>query len=262
MNLDLKNKVAIIGGSSKGIGKGCAISLAKEGANIVLCARNESTVETTSKEIENLGVKVLGLNVDMSSKSDNEVIVEKTMRKFGKIDVLINNSGGPQSGSFFNFEEEDWDKAHNDVLKYTMRMIRLVTPYMKKNNYGRIINITSLSVKEPSPSLVLSNIYRAGIIALSKSISKELIKENITINNVCPGAFKTDRAIQLIKKAAIDSNMSFEEMEKMKALNYPLGRFQNIDEIGDLVTFLSSENAKGITGTSLQIDGGISNGLF
>lgn len=262
MNLDLKNKVAIIGGSSKGIGKGCAISLAKEGANIVLCARNESTVKTTCKEIENLGVKVLGLNVDMSSKSDNEFIVEKTMKKFGKIDVLINNSGGPQPGTFFNFGEEDWDKAHNDVLKYTMRMIHLVTPYMKKNNWGRIINITSLSVKEPSPSLVLSNIYRAGIIALSKSISKELIKENITINNVCPGAFKTDRAIQLIKKAAIEANMSFEEMEKMKALNYPLGRFQNIDEIGDLVTFLSSENAKGVTGTSLQIDGGISNGLF
>jgi 3-oxoacyl-[acyl-carrier protein] reductase len=262
MDLNLKNKVAIIGGSSKGIGKGCAISLAKEGVNIVLCARTESSIKTTRKEIENLGVKVLGLNVDMSSKSDNEFIVEKTIKKFGRVDILINNSGGPKPGTFFNFKENDWDNAHNDVLKYTMRMINLVTPYMKKNNWGRVINITSLSVKEPSPNLVLSNIYRAGIIALSKSISKELIKNNITINNVCPGAFKTDRAIQLITKSAKESNMSFEEMEKMKSMNYPLGRFQEINEIGDLVAFLSSENAKGLTGTSLQIDGGISNSLL
>jgi len=262
MNLGLKDKVAILGGASKGIGKGCAIALAKEGVNIVLCARNEESLEKTADEIRKLGVEVLSLCADMSSTTDNKNIVEKTLMKFGKIDILVNNSGGPRAGTFFDFEEKDWDKAHNDVLKYTMRMISLVTPHMKNNHWGRIINITSLSVKEPAPTLILSNIYRSGVTALSKSICKELMKDNITINNICPGAFKTDRAIELMQKVAENENITIEEVEERSIKNLPLGRYQEIHEIGDLIAFISSENARGITGTNIQIDGGISNSLI
>jgi len=262
MNYNINNKVAIIGGSSKGLGKGCAVSLAKEGVNIVLCANDKSSLDKAAGEIRGLGVDVLPLSVDMSFKDDNELIVKETLKRFGTIDILINNSGGPAAGTFFDFTDEQWDKAYNDVLKYVIRMIRLVVPYMKEKKWGRIINITSLTVKEPAPALILSNVFRSGVVSLAKSVSKELIKDNITINNICPGAFKTDRAIELMKKDAEDKNVSIEEIEENNIKNLPLGRYQTPDELGDMVTFLVSDNAQGITGTTIQIDGGISNGLL
>lgn len=262
MNLKIKDRVAIVGGSSKGLGRGCAIQLAKEGVNIVLCANEESSLQSTTKEIESYGVKVLPLLVDMSSANDNNLIVKETIARFGKIDILINNSGGPRGGSFFDLEENDWIKAFNDVLMYVIRMDSLVIPFMKKNNWGRIINITSLVVKEPSENLVLSNVFRTGVVSLSKSLSKDLIKSNITINNICPGAFKTDRAIELLKIRAKNENRTLEEVEGDAIKNYPLGRYQTPDELGDIVTFLCSDLAKGITGTTINIDGGMAKGLF
>ena len=262
MDLGIKNRVAIIGGSSKGLGKGCAISLAKEGVNIVLCANDKLSLENTANEIRNLGVDVLPLLVDMSSSKDNELIITKTIKKFGNIDILINNSGGPKPGTFFDMNDEDWDKAYNDILKYVIRLNRLAIPYMKKNKWGRIINITSLSVKEPADSLILSNVFRSGVVSMAKTLSRELITENITINNICPGAFKTDRAIELMAVAAQKQNTTIKDIEANSVKNLPLGRFQTPKELGDLVTFLCSDLAKGITGTTTQIDGGISSGLL
>ena len=262
MNLKLKDKVAIIGGSSKGLGRGCATQLAQEGANVVICSNDKDSLVETSRFIEEFGVKVLPLEVDMSYKEDNEKIVEKTIEKFGKIDILINNSGGPPAGTFFDFKENDWMRAFNSVLMYVIRLCNLVIPYMKKNKWGRIINLTSLTVKEPADSLILSNVFRSGVVSMAKSLSKELIKFNITINNICPGAFKTDRAIELMKEAAKKQNTIIEEIEKNAIKTMPLGRYQRPEELGDLVAFLCSELASGITGTTIQIDGGISRGLF
>jgi 3-oxoacyl-[acyl-carrier protein] reductase len=262
MDLHIKNKVAIIGGSSKGLGKGCALQLAKEGVNIVICANETESLEKTTAEIKSFGVEVLPLLVDMSKKEDNEKIVSDTIKKFGRIDILVNNSGGPKSGTFFDFNDDDWDKAYNDVLKYVIRMNRLVIPFMKQNNWGRIINIASLSVKEPAETLILSNVFRSGVVSMAKTLSRELIKNNITINNICPGAFKTDRAIELMTAASIKQNITIEQFEQNAVKNMPLGRYQTPDELGDLVAFLSSELAKGITGTTIQIDGGISKCLL
>jgi 3-oxoacyl-[acyl-carrier protein] reductase len=262
MDYKIKNKVAIIGGSSRGLGKACAISLAKEGVNIVLCAKNEASLKVTAKEIETYNVKVLPIVSDMSSAEDNKRIVRETIKQFGRIDILVNNSGGPKAGSIKDLDLQDWDVAYNGVLKYTIRMIKMVLPYMEKNGWGRIINITSLAVKEPAPTLILSNVFRSGVVSLAKSISKELIKEGITINNICPGAFKTDRAIQLLSKAAEDRGISFNEMEKIAVESLPQGRYQKPEELGDLVAFLASENASSTTGTTTQIDGGISNSLL
>ncbi|HMJ47598.1 MAG TPA: SDR family oxidoreductase [Ferruginibacter sp.] len=258
----LKGRVAIIGGSSKGLGKGCAISLAKAGVDIVLCARNQEKLEETAKEIRALGVSVLPLCVDMSSASDNEMIIKETLRQFNRIDILVNNSGGPRAGNFKDFTEEDWGVAFQSVLMYAIRMTTLALPHMQKNKWGRIINIASLSVKEPAETLVLSNVFRAGLLGFSKSITKELIKNNITINTLCPGAFKTDRAAELIKKAAADSGKTPQQVEEENMQKLPLGRYQTPEELGAFAAFLCSDIAGGITGTTIQIDGGISNSLL
>lgn len=259
---ELKGKVAIIGGGSKGLGQGCAVALAQKGCNIVLCARHEAKLQQTAKELEALGVAVLPLAADMSKAADNQRIIEETIKRFGRIDILVNNSGGPAAGNFKTFKEEDWQAAFQSVLLYVIRMTQLALPYMQKQGWGRIINITSLSVKEPAETLVLSNVFRSGVVAFAKSISKELIKSNITVNNLCPGAFKTDRAKELIAKAAADSGRTPDEVEAENKQKLPLGRYQEPDELGAFVAYLCSDIAGGITGTTIQLDGGISNGLL
>ena len=262
MNLALKNKVAIIGGSSKGLGKGCAVQLAQEGANIVICANDKDSLAKTGQLIKELGVEVLLLEVDMSSEKDNQKIVDETLNKFGRIDILINNSGGPAAGDFFQFSDQDWEKAFNSVLMYVIRMCRLTIPQMKKNKWGRIINLTSLTVKEPAETLILSNVFRSGVVSMAKTLSRDLIKDNITINNICPGAFKTDRAIELMTAAAKSRGITVDEFEKEAVKSIPSGRYQRPEELGALVAFLCSEQAGSITGTTIQIDGGASRGLL
>lgn len=264
MDYQIKNRFALIGGASKGLGKACALSLAQEGVNIAICARNKEALYATADEIKaKTSVTVLPIVADLSDvKNIKKNVIEVVKSKFRTIDILVVNSGGPKPGTFFDVNEEDWRKAFESVLYYVIELYRLVIPYMKKNNWGRIINSTSLTVKEPAETLVLSNVYRSGVVSLAKTISKDLIKSNITINNICPGAFKTDRAIQLMQAASERKGVSIEDIEKNAVANLPLGRYQTPEELGDLVTFLCSELAKGITGTTIQIDGGIAKGLF
>lgn len=261
MNFNIKGKTAIIGGSSKGLGKACAVALAKEGVNIVLCARNEEALQQTKTEIELFGVDVLALSVDMTSADDNQRVIDETIRKFGRIDILVNNSGGPKPGTFRDISLDDLDDAYNSVLKYNIRMIQGCLPYMEENGWGRIVNITSISVKEPIPSLVLSNIFRSAVVSFSKSISKELIGKGITINNVAPGYFKTDRVTQLLQNRAETEDVSLDEIERKAILDFPHKRYIDPQELGDLVCYLCSEQAQSITGTTVQIDGGLLSGL-
>ena len=189
-------------------------------------------------------------------------IVRKVIGKYGSIDILVTNSGGPKPGAFFTLNEEDWRNAFDSVLFYVIELYRLVIPYMKKNNWGRIINNTSLTVKEPPETMVLSNVFRTGVVSLAKTMSKGLIKSNITINNICPGAFKTDRAMELLHAKANTTGVSVKEVENNAVANLPMRRYQAPHEFGDLVAFLASDLAKSITGTTIQIDGGISKGLL
>jgi 3-oxoacyl-[acyl-carrier protein] reductase len=264
MDLSIKNKIALIGGASKGLGKGCALQLAKEGVNLALCSNDEPSLEETAELIRSTThVEVLPIFGDLSNvnliKKD---VVDKILTKYGKIDILVVNSGGPKPGTFFDLTENDWTNGYNSVLNYVIELYRLIIPQMKERNWGRIINCTSLSVKEPAESLLLSNVFRTGVVSMAKSMSKDLIKHGITINNVCPGAFKTDRAIELMRANSLKSGVSIEEIEKASIKNMPLGRYQEPEELGALVAFLASEHARGITGTTLQIDGGISNSLL
>lgn len=263
MDLKLKNKVAYIGGSSKGIGKGIAIKLAQEGCNLILCARNEDSLQATAQLIkEKYGVDVLAIPSDLSNMSDVKKSVEKGLEYFKTIDILIANSGGPKPGTFFNLQDEDWAVAYNSVLLYVIELYKLIIPVMKENKWGRIINITSLSVKEPAETLLLSNVFRSGVTALAKSLSGELYEYDITINNVAPGAFMTDRAVQLMQSKADTEGKTFEEVEKELSATLPGNKFSSIDDIGNLVAFVASDLSGEITGTTIQIDKGISNGLL
>ena len=262
MNLNISGKVAIIGGSSKGLGKACAVALAKEGVNIVLCARHEETLQRTKTEIELLGVEVLALSVNMASAEDNQRIIDETIRKFGRIDILVNNSGGPKPGTFREVTSDDLDDAYRSVLKYNIRMIQGCLPFMERNGWGRIVNITSITVKEPAPNMVLSNIFRSSVVSFAKTISKELVSKGITINNVSPGYFKTDRVMQLMKVRSEAEGISTNEYEQRAILDFPHKRYMDPQELGDLVCYLCSEQAKSINGTTIQVDGGMLNGLL
>lgn len=263
MDFELKNKVAIIGGSSKGLGKACALQLAKEGVCVVICARNKELLAKTAQEIrEETSSTVLPIQADLSKKGGIETVVDQTLKEFGRIDILVNNSGGPPAGTFFDFSEEQWMEAYESILLYVVKASQLVVPQMKKNKWGRIINITSLAVKEPAENLILSSVFRSGVVSLAKSISSDLMKHNITINNICPGVFKTERAVALIKAQAEKLKRSVDDIEKENISKLPLGRYQDPKELGDLVTFLCSKKAKGISGTTIQIDGALSRSLF
>jgi 3-oxoacyl-[acyl-carrier protein] reductase len=264
MNLNIDKKIALIGGASKGLGRASAISLAKEGVNLAICSNDEESLLETTKHIEStFGVDVLPILADLSEvRKIEKNVVEKTIGKFGQIDILVTNSGGPKPGSFFALDEDDWRLAFDSVLYYVIELYRLVIPFMKENNWGRIINNTSLTVKEPPATMVLSNVFRTSVVSLAKTMSKELIADNITINNICPGAFKTDRAIELMKVKAKTTGVTIEEVEKNAVGNLPMGRYQTPDEFGNLVAYLASDLARSITGTTIQIDGGISKGLL
>ena len=262
MDFNIKGKTAIIGGSSKGLGKACAIALGREGVNIVLCARNLSALIDTQREIESLGVQVLTVQADMSDAIDNEHVVREAVYQFGGIDILVNNSGGPKPGTFRDITENDLDEAYESVLKYNIRMINHCLPYMEARGWGRIINVTSITVKEPSPNMVLSNIFRSAVVSYSKTISKELISKGITINNVCPGYFKTDRITQLIEKRSEVEGISEEEYETRTIANFPHKRYMDPQEFGDLVCYLCSQQAQSINGATIQIDGGLLSGLL
>lgn len=261
MDLGIKGKVAIIGGSSKGLGKACAMALAREGVHIVLLARGKEALLRTEKEIKALGVEVLALSVDMSSKEDNRRIVDETIRKFGRIDILVNNSGGPRPGTFREISEDDIDDAYHSVLKYNIRMIKGCLPHMEKNGWGRIVNITSITVKEPAPNMMLSNIFRSAVVSFAKTVSKELIGKGITVNNVCPGYFKTDRTVQLMQTRAEKAGISVDEYEQKTIADFPHKRYMDPQELGDWVCYLCSENARSVNGTTVAIDGGMVSGL-
>ena len=263
MELGLKDRVAIIGGSSKGLGKACAMALSREGAKVTICARNKPELLQTVEEIKkSYGTEVLAVQCDLAKYEDIKLVVRETIGKFGKIDILVNNTGGPTPGGFYDLNDDDWESAFQKLLMYVVRMCREVIPYMKEQGWGRIINNTSYTVKEPSDRLVLSNVFRVGVISLAKTLSRELAKHNILVNNVCPGSFETERMEQILEERAAKSGQSVDYHRRELIGTIPLRRMQNPEELADLVVFLASEKASGITGTTIQVDGGMVRGLF
>ncbi len=263
MELGLTNKVAVVGASSKGLGKAIALGLAYEGAKITICARDNEVLEQTADEIrEKTETEVLAIPTDVSQPDQVEVLIARTISHFGGIDILVNNAGGPRAGRFDDLSAEDYHDAVNLNLMSTINLSRAVVPWMRKRGGGRIINLTSVSVKQPVDGLMLSNMARTGVIGFAKTLATELAPDKILVNNVCPGIIFTDRIKQLASVRSEESGITYDEALENMTSNIPLGRIGDPEEFANLVVFLASEKSSYITGATIQVDGGMVRSLL
>lgn len=264
MDLGLKGKVALVLAASKGLGRAAAQAIAAEGASVVIGSRNAQELAQAAQEIEQAsGSRVLAIPVDVTKAESLEAFVEAAVREFGRIDVLVNNAGGPPMGTFKDFDDEQWQAAFQLTLLSVVRLIRLALPHMRAVGSGRIINIVSSSVKQPIDNLLLSNAIRPGVIGLAKSLSLELAPDHITVNNVCPGRILTNRLlegdrVQEQLARGVDQQTILDAM----AQDIPMKRLGKPEELAALIAFLASEQAAYITGTTTQVDGGLVRSLF
>jgi 3-oxoacyl-[acyl-carrier protein] reductase len=263
MDLGLKDKVAIIGGASEGLGRACAEVLAEEGAKVVICSRTLSKLEKTAEEIRQAtGAEVMVFAGDLDKNETVINLVKAAKEKFGRVDILVNNSGGPPHGEAATATEEDWDISVQRSLLYFARMCREAIPIMKEQGGGRIINVLSSSVYTPIFNLALSGATRMGVVAYAKSLADEVGPDNILINNVCPGSILTDRMLSNVKSKAEHDGISLEEGKKRRAASTSVKRLGEPREMAYLVAFLASDKSTYITGTTIRVDGGSSRSVL
>lgn len=263
MDLGLRGRVAVVTGSSQGIGKAIALGLSSEGVRVSICARNEKQLNETAREIRSAtGMDVLALPADLTREDDIRRFVVKTVEAFGRIDILVNNTGGPPSATFLETSEDNWRNAVNLLLMSVVTTCLEVVPHMQERKWGRIINMTSFVAKQPADHLVLSNALRSAILGLSKTLANELAQYGILVNAVCPGWTLTKRVEELAKTQAKASEETPEEIVKGWESQIPLKRLAQPSEIANLVVFLASERASYMTGAVIQVDGGYTRGLF
>lgn len=257
MKLGLTNKVAMVAGASRGLGYAVARALAEEGVKVSIASRDAAAVARAGQRIaQQTGAEVLAVAADVSSAQAIEQWYRKTLEKFGGIDLLLTNSGGPPPGSTLTFDDAAWQKAFELLLMSAVRMIRLVAPSMAARGGGSIVLPTSSSVKEPIPNLALSNIMRASVAALSKTLSMELVSQKIRVNHLIPGRIATDRLRELDEANAKRAGITVEEQAKKMAGTIPMGRYGDPKEFANAAVFLFSDAASYITGATLQADGG------
>jgi 3-oxoacyl-[acyl-carrier protein] reductase len=255
MDLALRGQTALVAAASRGLGRAVAAAFVGEGARVAICARNRQRLEATASE---LGGDVLPVPADVTKPEDVERFVRTAADRFGRIDILVNNAGGPPVGSFVELTDEQWWQAIGLNLMSAVRLTRAVIPHMRKQGGGRILNITSYVVKQPLQDLVLSNAVRLAVVGLAKTLAMELGPDNILVNTVCPGPIGTERLDELTRTVATRQKISFEEAERrLWTDQIPLGRVGQPEEFANAVVFLASPRASFITGTALQIDGGL-----
>jgi 3-oxoacyl-[acyl-carrier protein] reductase len=257
MDLGLKDKVAIVGGASKGLGRACADVLAQEGARVVICSRTQADLEQAAKEIHaETGAEVMIFAGDLDKNETIVNLVQAAVDHFGRVDILVNNSGGPPHGEAATSTEEDWEISVQRSLLYFARMCREAVPHMQRQGGGRIINVLSNSVYTPIFNLALSGATRMGVVAYAKSLADEVGEDNILVNNVCPGSILTERMLSNVISKAKHDGISVEEGKKQRAARAAVKRLGDPKEMAYLVAFLASDKASYITGTTIRIDGG------
>ena len=258
MDLGIAGRVAIVGGSSKGMGRATAFALAREGANVAICARHGDELERTAAEIAQAtsAGQVLPVVADLSQAADIWRLVAQTKQRWGHVDIIVNNLGGPPPGIASDMTDEQWHAGLELSFFSAVRLTTLVLPMMRERRWGRIVNMLSMAIKEPEDNLAISTVARTAVAAYAKVLSLEVAKDGITVNNVLPGSIETGRL-----QAVAEMQARFHHLDLAKAMDYrrshiPMGRFGQPEEMADLISFLGSERAGFITGTNILLDGG------
>ena len=257
MDLGLRDRVAIVAAASKGIGKAVALGLAREGARVAMFSRDEAAIDEAGRDVaEQTGAEVLAFSADVTRLDDIQSVIDEALARWGRIDVLFNNAGGPPHGTFGDADDAAWQLAFELNLMSTIRLSRLVIPHMRERRWGRIINLTSTSIRQPIDNLILSNAVRSGVAAMAKTLSNELAPDGITVNTVAPGRIETDRVREGDRATAGAKGISEEEARSASLAQIPMRRYGHPDELAAAVVFLASEQASYNTGQILAVDGG------
>ncbi len=257
MDLGLRNKIALVAAASRGLGRAVAEELAAEGASLIICARKLETIERVAGEIqEATGAEVLGLAADVSNADDVTRLVRAGIEKLGRIDILVTNTGGPPAGPFASFALDDWEAATRLLLYSAVELARQVLPGMKEHGWGRILNITSIAVKQPVDNLILSNSLRAAVTGFARTLANEVASFGITVNNIMPGYTRTERVEELARMMSEREGITPGEFIARWEKEIPMRRVGEPREFAALAAFLVSERASYITGASIPVDGG------
>ena len=262
METGLRDRVAVVAGASQGLGLAAAQGLATEGAHVALCARNLDALRKAAEDIrEKHKVRVHFEQVDVRDSSAVEGFVENVARMFDRIDVCVTNAGGPPAKQLLETTDEEWDQAFQLNLRSAVAFSRAVIPQMQRRKWGRLITISSVTVRQPLPQLILSNAVRTGVMGLVRTLATEFGKDNILVNNIAPGYTATERLKHLAAKLARESNQTEQYIERQWAEQIPLGRLGTPDEVADTIVWLASERASFVTGQTIVVDGGMYRGL-
>jgi 3-oxoacyl-[acyl-carrier protein] reductase len=257
MNTGLGGKCAIVCAASKGLGRASALALAREGARVVMCARTAGPLEAAADRIRSeTGAFVVPVVADVSRADDVDRLIARAVDELGGIDILVTNTGGPRSGPFEAMTDADWRESFDSLVMSAVRLCRGVIPHMRQRGGGRIIHVTSVSVKQPVEGLVLSNALRAAVTGLSRTLANELAPEGILVNCVAPGYTRTDRVVELADATAAREGTTADAVQQRMEAGIPMKRLGRPEEFGDVVAFLASDRSSYVTGTTLQVDGG------
>jgi len=263
MDLGLKDKVALVAAASQGLGRAVADELGTEGANLIICSRRQDKLDGVAQEIEERsGVRVAAIAGDLARVDDIQRIVDHGVERFGRIDILVTNTGGPPAGKFESLTQQQWDAAARSLLTSVVALTRLVLPGMKERGWGRILNITSIAAKQPVENLILSNSLRAAVTGFAKTLADEVAEFGVTVNNILPGYTLTERVEQLARTIAEKDGVEIDEVKRRWEAQIPMRRLGRPEEFAALAAFLVSERASYITGSSVAADGGWIRGLF